>query len=352
MANTQSLPAVDPQLAGQGFCVGQQVTFSVQFSPNLPTQPIILSNQWGFEGTLINVSNLALPDDWTSSWVFAKNPDLLKSPITTNWWVSGGDPANKDANVPSKYQANCTEVLKFTNGANGDICNLSGVIGKFNMYRPQGRIYALTDGVNVTNLNNDTGSLYAGTLTKAGIIFSHTISYPTNFAGSPQWVQVLTSLGTDRRYKTIRNGFNGGTVYEIYELGDRPPFLDDNVDDDMDLDSYPYGFFDPNSGYPVDSPTEPLAAREAWHDVDGESYKMTMMFIPPGDGIPVSLRAVTWSWSGKANNHYGQFGFGLWDLVPSSGKINADPDSDTVAFPMWLSWASDSACRVSTNQQR
>jgi hypothetical protein len=322
------------------FCVGQFVEFSFTIEPPLPVQPARAIGYWGFTGTYVNEWRSILADSHTyfpqCSDMYYINPQLLCNDTVTNVWISGGDGTNAD--IPARYGAGCLLFLLFT--TEPQPLKIILPTGWFNMYRPVARIFPITDGVQIVREPNDCGEITAGTnIHGVGITFSNIIHYPTNFPGRTEWWQVMTSQGQERVIQTNRIGTTPAG-FNTVEDGPGPPFLDDNNPNEVSY-SYPYGYFDDyDYGFPVDRPFEALTKWETFVKVNGESFQMTEMFIPPGDGIHVPLRTVQWAWEASAKNpeHLAWSGLGT---NGEAGKIMiTTPDSDTLAFPRWMSWAS------------
>jgi hypothetical protein len=328
-ANNHPLPALptitDPPPA---FCVGQFVAFSVAFAP-IASAPaldtgsyIILSNQWNFQGIFYNSSNaLNFPQCSVSYYV---DSNLLRAPNITNWWVSGGDPANQNANIPSQYQANSTETIKFTNG---NICILSNIIGSFNMYRPVATITPLLGTAHVVGYADGTGAIYCGDPNGVqGITFSNFISYPSNFLGNDiQWVQVVTSARGVRQH--IASGL---TYYFVQNALSGPPFLDVAPNAPP---FYPYLAVN-KYGYAYDNPIMPL--EQAWQSasVSNESFLMTMMYAPSSVlSMHVPLVAIPWYWYGYAYNDTNKWG---WTVRNPGAKIIPQAVIVNPGFPVWL----------------
>jgi hypothetical protein len=289
----------------------------------------MLSSVWSFSGTFLNVSNgLGFP---TNSVDYYLDTNLLIAPTATGWWVSGGD-GSTNPNAPATHFAtNVVTVL----ASGGQAFKLPPTIGRFYMYRPVAKITPATNEVQVIPFAKDTGLLLFGHDQTFGIIFSNKITYPNTFVGTKQWVQVLTSSGSEI-IKKMTNGMVSNTV----EQGTGPPFLDNPMD--PSIEPYPYILFCLDNITPADGPYEYLDSTESWFKVKADSFQMTMMFVPPGPGVPVPLRRVAWSWSGSAvNMGYGNGSY--WEARRGTNVLTStvNPDCDTTTYPVWMSFATN-----------
>jgi len=101
--------ALDPDItvSNAEFCVGQQVTFSNNFSPPLSN---IMSRtiKWTLDGNYVNACTQPLS---TSSTNYFTDGAPLTNSVTSAWWVSGS------ANPPATYGVRLAENLTFSNGS-------------------------------------------------------------------------------------------------------------------------------------------------------------------------------------------------------------------------------------------
>ena len=239
------------------FCVGQPLTFWIAVAPEDPNRQApnytILANNWSFTGTFFNScsNNYMFPTKWRG---YFRSPDLLRCATTSAWWVSGGDPKNTDPNKPSEYQATCSN-LKIAIGG-GNPITLAPIYGKFNMFRPQGKITAhCAARVTVLKYDDGTGRLQLAPEGGKGIVFDYHISYPTNFPpGSLSWVQVVTSPGPQRWYTTQIG--NHRTKWVSDENGKPGPNFLDHYPNSPYI--YPYDITGSHGDPTSDSPDQQL----------------------------------------------------------------------------------------------
>ena len=280
------------------FIVGQFVPFTPDWNP---TPPDIASKtyKWQFNGNYLNDTNPPSCDYCSANYF--RNSNLLTNETPQNWWVSGS------FDFPASYPVQLKESLTFSNGQSAVVMAYGGI----QMYRPNGKISASTTRVTViSNL------LWFCDLDVAdGIIFSNTLAIPTNFSGSTNWAQVLFSINV------VFQGANS-TNYVRHQNG-ADPYGDYPI---------PYGEFLEGTHIPADSPAEVLPNSGYVRCERSDSFRMWMMFEPPG-GIWVPLRAVDWRWHGIATN--GPSGWGLASS-PDDHTVNP-PDFPTENYPLWNS---------------
>jgi hypothetical protein len=313
MANGITLDP-DDVATNANFCVGQSITFSL----STPPSGLMATNfQWTFSGVYYNRSSNSVPGETfpACSRTFYVDTNRLTSNTPSAFWVSGGTANENDpngANVPQTYSASCSYNLIPANG-NGSPINMTSQ-GKFNMFRPQARITPQTP-VPVTVANSAVGPLlifgYPGTAN--GIIFSNSITCPTNFSGSVAWVQVCLS--------TVFSAEDTNSITYNYVVPTPGPYLDTSI---------PYNNYVGTN--PVDGPFIPLGSTFYQQESRSDSFEMWMLFRPnnaAGTSYPVPLRAVYWSWSGTATNSLN--GWGL-----QSGTNTPNPsDFDIEEYPSW-----------------
>ena len=154
-------------------------------------------------------------------------------------------------------------------------------------------------------MGSDWGDLQLsfGVPSTLGIAFSKTITVPSGFSGSTEWLQVATPLR--------RRQLNSGSWERWTGSG---------------LDTtYPYST-DPLTS---DSPSEHLTS-SFLQDTADDSFEMWLMFKPSGTGaIWVPLRKTSWSWSGSASRSGT-----VWTLNSSNHSTNPS-DVDSTTPPSW-----------------
>lgn len=296
------------------FCVGQFITFAFY---GLPSYLGAASFNWTFGGHYFNASTPSLPQSTDCSMTYYVDNSLLtiRDPAPL-WWVSGGPKED----IPAGYLASVQTIISFPNGQPPMKLKVSG---PFNMYRPTAKISPVTTSVNV-NAVTGTLELIFATTSDYGITFNHTVNYPKLFPGSIDWIQTISTVAF--KYKD-----KNGQDYEYVQNGSAP-YLDGT-------DPYQAQ----SNGNPIDSPGINLVPP---HIIPAEAsgsgdFKMTMMFIPPGGGMRVPLRAINWSWSGAATNSFDSTK-GLFGWLKKDGTGSADPnDFGTEDYPHWESNAND-----------
>jgi hypothetical protein len=283
------------------FCVGQDISFMLT---NLPPGVMATNFQWAFGGNYFNAQSNAGPGTsvQTRSRVPYVEPALLAQGVATNWWVSGGlDP-------PNTYIASVTCTLVFTNGNSTEQCEVQG---EFNMYRPRAAITTQTRSVFV-----GPGPILAFGLTNTnqeGIVFTATISVPTGFSGSNEWVQIVTDQRATRQNATnlTYDHYSGSGLDTLFPYGSAPPS---------------------NPLRTADSPDFGLQNGYLEFNALVNEYEMWLLFRP--DGLKthfVPLRAVNWSWSGSATNTATG-----WSLENGTASNSVNPsDFETEIYPRW-----------------
>jgi hypothetical protein len=181
----------------------------------------------------------------------------------------------------------------------------------FKVVKPMTTIAPWTSSVNVNSSQLGLGlALVFADSTGYGIIFSNTMTVPSGFSGTNEWIQVITSGPVD-------NLQDAGLTNHVWTENGSSPYGDNPI---------PYAaFYGPN---PFDAPALQLTNGYVRAAASG-SFEMTMMFQPAG-GIPVPLRTVNWTWGGSATN-----GPGGWQL--ESGSNGVPTVFDTETYPTWKS---------------
>jgi hypothetical protein len=220
--------------------------------------------------------------------------------MVTNWWVSGG------FNPPTSYAAALTATLELTNGQLATVAGL----GEITMARPQAKITAITASVNLITTNGETDLVFGASSNQDGILFSNTIALPSGFSGTVEWAQV--------DFAPFGALLDGSGISHRSKQNGPGPYLDT---------TFPYTKFRGNA--PVDSPSVRLDDLNKLES-DSDDFEMLMMFQPPG-GHLVPLRAVDWSWLGRAINRTNG-----WVLVAGTNSVNPQ-DFDTEEYPFWMS---------------
>jgi hypothetical protein len=335
-ANATALDVV-PQPRDQGFCVGQFITFTLNCdTPDpwvsaWPFGPTI----WSLGGTFYNSWKMTpggLGHYPETSYHFIVDNHLLELPFTTAFWVSGGDPAGRDASKPSTYIAFTAQVIHFLNGQG----NAVAPIGLFNMFRP---VATMSPRTTAPWIDYAEGSL------RAGITFQQDVTLPPP-GGSMCYIQIVTSSGQTRLYHDT----DGTAHLDPTEAG--PPFVDYLPGSALiPYNSWQYGGTG-NDGNAADQPSVDLDSSYTGVEVNNETFTMTLFYIPPdtetpsdksfwdGSGIPVPVRNVTWRWGAHATNGNGGT-YWLLSRNPNITFIDPPPNStstgnDTMVYPEWI----------------
>lgn len=198
----------------------------------------------------------------------------------------------------------------WVDGGNGRKVTVSGKVkgtpvtaeATFDVKQPTSAVTTSTGAVAVDSAWGNL-ELHFGSPATPGISFSRTITVPTGFSGTTQWVQTVVP--------SRRRQLNNGNWQRLVGGG-------------LDT-SYPYSA----SASTSDSPGAPLTASYLKKEVNTESFVMYLMFKPTDAGsIWIPLKRTTWSWSGKASRS------GTSWTLDSSGK-GTPATSDTTTFPTW-----------------
>jgi hypothetical protein len=257
--------------------VGQQINLSVQLLPSGTTASSI---QWTVPGTRVQ--------DYVASSSTGTVTSLssLTSSSISYAWVDGADGRQVTLAVTISG-------TPFTKTAT------------FNVKRPTASITTSTGSVVVGTGWGDTELSFGVDPSHHGIDFSRSITIPSGFSGSTEWIQLATPLR--------RRQLNSGT-WERWE--------------GSGLDTqYPYPEL--STGVTADSPGEHMTS-DLLQDTADDSFEMWLMFKPTGTGsIWVPLRKVSWSWSGAASRSGS-----TWTLNSSSHSTNPS-DADSTTHPTW-----------------
>jgi hypothetical protein len=311
---------------GANFSVGQNVAFAL--GP-MASGVTATNFHWTFTGKYFNAYSNAVPGATmpTCSLVPYVNTNYLSNNTATNWWVSGGAAGSTNPNIPAIYEASASFDLLFTNG---NPPQHDTAVGQFAMYRPCAKITAQTTSVTVNEVNefnNDWCLIFSDCRTDLsqgamdnGIVFKNIISFASNFPGSVQWVQIISSANQAQ-------GTNS-TNYSRIQSGPGP-YLDTAI---------PYsGYLPLDPSTPVDMPDDDLDSFESTlkcnlkQVVRSDSFEMYMEYQPSAGSNWVPLRGVNWSWSGTATN-----GPNGWGLQTGTNSANP-PDFDVQDYPIWRS---------------
>ena len=118
--------ALDPNIANPNaaFSVGQQLTFTWNWSQSAPPGIQGSTTTWGFNGDFVN----SYHQPAIGSPIYTNDPSFLTNQNVSAWWTSGGR-----TGTGIVYTASLTNILIFTNGS-PPMTNTGQ--GRFTMYRP------------------------------------------------------------------------------------------------------------------------------------------------------------------------------------------------------------------------
>lgn len=174
----------------------------------------------------------------------------------------------------------------------------------FNVKRPTASITTSEGTIGIITSGNLR--LQYGNGVTPGLSFSRSITIPSGFSGTTQWVQLVSTLR--------RRRLNAGTWQELSAPVD---VLDT---------TYPYS----TSNSTNDSPFLLLTSDYSEVSIN-EVFDMYLMFTPSGaDSRPVPLVKRRWQWTALATRSGS-----TWTLVSSSKLTNAI-DVDTTDHPTWI----------------
>jgi hypothetical protein len=264
--------------------VGQQINLALQVLPSSSVSQI----QWSVPGNPIGgyVAN-------SSTGTVTPMGSLQNSPLTF-YWVEGGD--------GRQVTLSCTvNSVQFIKGAT------------FNVKRPTAQISITTSSTNigVDSLNQLTELRLGNPDATPGLTFTRTVTIPSSFNGSTQWVQVFT-----KKIGSLTNS-NGGVV------SNNTAGLDDK---------YPYPL-DPDANASNLKTSDSPAATIQGFVTASVDYEATMylMFRPTAGTNPVwvPLRSVSWVWTANAS-----YRGGTWTIDSHSDPGNLS-DQDCTSHPTW-----------------
>jgi transglutaminase-like putative cysteine protease len=255
--------------------VGKRIDLAAEIKP---TSLAVTTRGWTVPGNRVA--------DYAASSMSASVTALttLDQSTVQFYWVDGAD--GRD--------------VKHAVTVNGHMC--MGV-ATFNVKRPTATVTTTTGTVAVDSAWGDL-ELHCGSPTSPCTTFSRSITVPSGFSGSTQWVQIVSTLR--------RRQLNNGTFERLTGSG----LLDTK---------YPYD----TSASTNDSPGEPLTPAFL-QDGASDIFAMHLMFKPSGTAIWVPLSRVDWSWAGQATRTGAN-----WSLVSSTNPSASVADEAT--HPTWTS---------------
>ena len=266
--------------------VGQQINLRCQLSATM-TNVTLTNFQWTVPGFAI--SNYVVAADSSSAMVVTNFP--LNNSNVVFYWVDGA--TNRVVQCSATVQGKTVTAQ-----------------AAFNVLRPTAKVTTQTTSVGIdTFLTPPRLGFYDVNTYTDGITFSNTMTIPSGFSGTNEWVQIVLNPYRARQ--------DTNSVWWVLTENGAAPYLDT---------SYPYTNVTANIA--VDSPITPLL--NGYREVTvTNSFKMWLMFKPTG-GQWIPLRTVTWNWSGTA-----LLSGTNWVLASGSWSTNPlDADAGTI-FPQW-----------------
>jgi len=210
----------------------------------------------------------------SNSFNFATSSNLSSDNVSF-YWVDGGDSRQVQFSVTVNSVSNSATAT-------------------FNVKRPTATVTATTGTVAIDSNFPPGFALHFGNpLGTPGVTFTPSVTIPSGFTGSTEWIQMVNS---NRTFQP-----NVGSQVVLTANG---------------LDTtYPYSFDNSTS----DSPGTAFSACDVTSATTNDSFTMWLMFKPDvssgSTAIWVLLRAVSWSWTGDASRTAGTCS---WTLNSSS----------------------------------
>ena len=289
-------------------CVGQQVTFSLNWSPSAPAI-VNMVGQWTLPPKFVNQ-----PTNYSATcqtWV--ENDMLLQNTNQTSCWFYNGTGGKVVVGMN----------LLFLNGQTASIA----ADGSFSLVKPAiVNMTNLCSGVNM--FTNEDGSLSEIALQYTngnnGIEIWVYVKRPDYFSG----LALITQL-VNRQFHWNANplGLPGSDVTGSYYLDAAEAFAS------IYLPVTENG----NSANPVrpiylsDGPLLGSPMFGFYNSADAQDDFHDYVRFQPDGGIPVTIGRIDWGWHGKATKSSG-----AWSLTTSTSYINS-PDTSDDSFPTWPS---------------
>jgi hypothetical protein len=289
-------------------CVGQQVNFTLNWNPNLPSGVVIGGDtlqHWTLPEKFVNQqTNYSA----TCTNDYVRNYDLL---INTNlvrcWFVNG----NGGTVITGQN-------LHFTNGQYASIA----AVGSFAVYRPSVRFSPHSDEAVI--LDAETNDIYLGIGWKTpshpnAMRFDMTVSVNPNFPG---WIRGLQIIS--------RN-----TLYDIPQMYLPPANIPDDTGGQFWLDNgIPFeGWHEWRVGVGssliyINYMDDPNTEGNIASFIEMSDYLLYYLTFQPDGGIPVTIYFIEWNWDGNASATNGS-----WQLTDHHLLGPYDIDADD--FPEW-----------------
>ena len=303
-----TVPGVDIKLNGDTVS-GQTKTVIVGQKMNLTTSVIpsggtVTESSWTVPGDTDRIANYVVvppPQNGFSPTSATVTPLTTLTDTQVNfYWITAG-----------------SRTVQYSCKVNGTMVHQQVT---FNVQRPTAQITIATAASNSTQgtnigVDSQTGStdLRLGTPDGTpGLTFTQTVSTPSGFNGSYQWVQVFTkrsASATDFNANVSSFNFSG--------LDDKYPYpLDAGANSTNHKAS-------DSPGGPIDGFVDASVDYEA---------TMWLMFRPTAGTNPiwVPLRQVSWIWKAEAT-----FDGSNWTISPSPTDPKNLTDSDSTTHPQW-----------------
>ncbi len=298
-ANSHNLDNETPE-----FSVGQQVTFSLDWSPSDPGAVNTLQH-WTLPDKFVNE-----PYQYSSSCTsYRVNNALLNNPTTSCWFVNGsGGAVNVGQNLQFQNGQNVTIV------AHGNFAIYRPTVSNFQTYPPY---YAALVPTNSPN------ELQLGDNTPAGLMqYDIKVSSSTPFSGGANIVQLVNA---SRSLSASYGGQQQTTGGQFWLDNSHLYFSSDFVLSAGTATPYSNNirFFD-QPGYGLNN----LTGADLCSIVD--YFKDYIVFKPDGGGsIYVTLGRILWDWSASTTKING-----VWSNPTYQVNGPSSPDSSD-EFPIW-----------------
>lgn len=315
-ANTTKL---EPDKVGSAkFCVGQNVTFLLNFDP--PVTYVDVISNWKIPDKFVNEpwqEQMQVEQDMVpyGSVNYRINNNLLKNTLSTSCWFVN-DPGEKNVSIGAN--------LRFSNGQKVSLA----AIGKFDLLRPHvTRVEPV--GIPGGEISNIGGGAFPWLSLTHGIMhFRAYISqtYPGKF-GITQLTKYNTGTGLlipPFQYLQSSDG-------DFY-LDGSSEFYDGETPVTLAAGSYPADTEYAQPSEVQDPPSVQLIYY--WGQYVG-SWKSYVRFTPVGAGsIPITLERIDWGWSSWAEQSAPYFAQD-WAVDPELDTVSPPTRHADDEFPKW-----------------
>ena len=289
----------DLEVTTPTFCIGQQVAFSLNWSPSAPPNVLDTLQHWTLPDKYVNQAYQPYPYSSVCT-SYRINGDLLANPTTSCWFVNGS------GGTVSMWQN-----LHFSNGQEVSIA----ADGKFTVVKPS-----------IDNFNPSFQNYFN---TNNGVDISASMNWhtfvrpPNNFSGYGTYVQLINRTWFYYNNVPVYGCINeeSGTAGQ-YWLDNVAPYPDPNTPELLSWNDDPERHVD-------HSDTPGLSGNLCTLVSISDQFKTYLQFQPATSGsIPVTIGRVDWGWSCNATENNGIW---TWN-ISTSGPT---PDWSDDSFPVW-----------------